>query len=50
MNSLFGTHSKIIHSLEKALENNKPGLAAQLNMSPDPRPGTKVVYEMMEVE
>lgn len=35
-----------IQFLEKALKGSKPGLAAQLSMVTDPRPGNKVYYEV----
>lgn len=37
---------EIIEFLEKALKGSKPGIAAQLAMVTDPRPGNKVYYEV----
>jgi 8-oxo-dGTP pyrophosphatase MutT (NUDIX family) len=42
-NPLF---SETLHSLEERLSGPKPGLIAQLGMTPNPRPGHQVYYEV----
>ena len=42
-NPLF---SEVMHSLEEKLSGPKPGLIAQLGMTPNPRPGHQVYYEV----
>ena len=39
-------YQKVLRSLEARLKKPKPGLLAQLDMSPDPRPGRKVYHEV----
>ena len=40
--------SRIIAALKGALNNTKPGFKAQIQMVPNPRPGTRPVYKMEE--
>ncbi|NOR14468.1 MAG: NUDIX domain-containing protein [Candidatus Aminicenantes bacterium] len=41
-------YQEVWRSLEARLKKPKPGLPAQLDMAPDPRPGQKVYHEVLD--